>query len=1051
MAYLNTTRIALLSSLCALVIAAASVAAAAQATTATILGTVIDASGATIPGATITVTNTTTAIAQTAISDSRGRYVVPTLAVGTYSVKAELQGFQTVIQQGVELTVGSERVLDFTLQVGQVSEAVTVQASAPQVETTTTQLSNLVDESQMRALPLNGRNVEQLVLLAPGVSIYQSIVAGAFYGSAPTYSVSGSRPNGQAQILDGTNIQDYFNRGSGAGVIGTSMGVDAIAEFQMLTNTYSAQYGGNGSVMNAVTKSGSNSFHGTGYEFMRDSKMDAKNYFDRPTDPIPPFRRDQFGATVGGPLKRDRMFFFANYEGLTQSLGLTRVLTVPDANARIGLLPIGPGGALVNVGVDPRVAPYMRFWPSPDRLVGGGQGVVTLNPTQTAHENYVTGRVDLSMSKNDSLFVRYVSDIASQNDPAAGPIPELWPAVNSNNNQFATVEEKHIFSGGALNLLRVDFSRPWQRSQTDVAIHPEFQFFPNEGLPDGSIAVGGGITGFGSAAPGPWQFSQARTGVADDVYWTKGAHNLKFGGSITRVASDVFSPIPGQGGFTFNSFQLFLQAVPLQYSGTLPGQRDATRGFREIYYVGYIQDDWRLSPSVTLNVGLRYAPTNNGTEVDNKLHRIIDPPFSMGFEPVSNIYDHNPSLRNWDPRLGVAWDATADHRTAVRGGFGVFHGIIGPRDFAATYYNSPPFVTGVELNPIFLKPFTSVNPALPTQTFAMDMKNGLATPYVMQWNVNVQRELAHNTIATAAYVGSHSENQVQQIQLNPPVPIQTPTGPQFATLQTVSGRLQVVDNVRVNPAYDNLSSSRTIGWANYHALQLGVNRRFGNDWSAQFSYTYSKCRDINSGSFLVDGGTTLSNPFDPNADEGPCSYDIRHNLTVNSLYTLPFHGNQVVEGWQLSTVVSAHSGNPYNITTGIATQTFRGSAARPNLVPGCNPEANQTVDHWFDASCFTLPAVGFLGNFGRNVLTGPDLVNVDASLLKSVRFNRGTDLQFRLEVFNLFNRPNFGLPSGAVFSAGAVAGTGVVNPTYGRIISTRTTSRQIQLGLKLSF
>ena len=339
--------------------------------------------------------------------------------------------------------------------------------------------------------------------------------------------------------------------------------------------------------MNAVTKSGSNSFHGTVYEFMRDSKMDAKNYFDRPTDPIPPFRRDQFGATVGGPLKKDRMFFFANYEGLTQSLGLTRVLTVPDANARAGLLPIGPGGALVNVGVDPRVAAYMKFWPAPDRLVGGGQGVVTLNPTQTAHENYVTGRVDLSMSKNDSLFVRYVSDLATQNDPAAGPIPELWPAINSNNNQFATVEEKHIFSDGALNLLRVDVSRPWQRSQTDVVTHSEFQFFPNEGLPDGSIAVGSGITGFGSAAPGPWQFSQGRAGVADDIYWTKGAHNLKFGGSITRVASDVFSPIPGQGGYTFNSFQLFLQGVPLQYSGTLPGQRDASRQFREMYYVAY--------------------------------------------------------------------------------------------------------------------------------------------------------------------------------------------------------------------------------------------------------------------------------------------------------------------------------------------------------------------------------------------------------------------------------------------------------------------------------
>ena len=272
--------------------------------------------------------------------------------------------------------------------------------------------------------------------------------------------------------------------------------------------------------MNAVTKSGANSYHGTAYDFLRRSGMDAKNYFDRPTSPIPPFQRDQFGATLGGPLRRDRMFFFLNYEGLTQSLGLTRVLTVPDLNARAGLLPTGPGGALVNVGVDPRVAPYMKFWPAPDSIIGGGQGIVTLNPTQTAHENYVIARVDSTFGKNDSLFVRYVSDVAAQTDPAAGPIPELWPAINSNNNQFATVEEKHVASDRVLNLLRFDVSRPWQRSQTDVNTHPEFQWFPGAGLPDGSLAVGGGISGFGSAAPGPWQFSQGRTGIADDVYWT---------------------------------------------------------------------------------------------------------------------------------------------------------------------------------------------------------------------------------------------------------------------------------------------------------------------------------------------------------------------------------------------------------------------------------------------------------------------------------------------------------------------------------------------------
>jgi hypothetical protein len=287
--------------------------------------------------------------------------------------------------------------------------------------------------------------------------------------------------------------------------------------------------------------------------------------------------------------------------------------------------------------------------------------------------------------------------------------------------------------------------------------------------------------------------------------------------------------------------------------------------------------------------------------------------------------------------------------------------------------------------------------------------------------------------------------------LNPPVPVDTPDGPQFASLQTVGGRPQVIDNPRVNPAYDNLSSSRTIAWGRYHSLQLGVNRRFASGWSAQTSYTYSHSTDIGSGSFLVDGGTTLSNPFDAYSDIGPCSYDIRHNLTVNGLYTLPFQGNRLTEGWQVSGIVTAHSGNPYNLTTGIATQTFRGSAARPNLVPGCDVDAGQSIAHWFNPACFELPGVGLLGNLPRNYLTGPGLLNVDASVLKSTKIARDYTIQFRAEVFNLFNRANFGLPAGAVFAAGPVAGTGVVSPTAGRITSTRTTSRQVQIGLKLIF
>ena len=1038
-----------------LLVSGTSIRVTAQAGTAALLGTVTDPSGAAVPEAIVRATHTGTGTMQIAVTDSRGRFRVPNLAVGRYDVASEKAGFQTVVHKDIDVTVGSERVVDFALPVGDLSETITVEQSLPLVDTISAQLSNLVDETQIRELPLNGRNIEQLILLAPGVQIYQNIVAGAFYGAAPAYSVSGSRPNGQAQVLDGTNIQDYFNRGSGAGVLGTSMGVEAIAEFQLLTNTYSAQYGGNGSVMNAVTKSGTNAMHGSAYEFFRHSRMDAKNFFDRPGDPIPPFHRNQFGMTLGGPVRQDRVFYFFNYEGLRQKLGLTRIITVPDENARRGFLPTGPGGSLVNVGVDPRVAPYFRFWPLPERVLGNGIGNLTVNPSQEGDENYFLGRVDWTLPRGASLFVRYINDRAELLDPAAGPMPDLHPALNSNHNQFATVEGKIVPSNNVVNLTRFSLSRPQQQSRTDLAIHPELQWFPGEGLPDGGLTIGGGITGLGSAAPGPWEFLQGRYTIADDLFFTRGGHNLKVGGAITAVQSDVFSPIPGHGSFSFNSLTLFLQGVAQQYSGTVPGGRDASRRFREMHYDLYVQDDWRLSRKLTLNLGLRYSPTNNGTEADDKLHRIIDPPFGPGFEPVDNIYETNPSLRNIDPRLGVAWDPFDDHSTAIRAGFGVFHAVIGPRDYAATYYNSPPFRTAVQQNPVFSLPFTfsSIVPALPTQTFAMDMKNELATPYVVQWNVNLQRELLRGMVGTIAYVGSRSYNQVQQIQLNPPVPTLLPDGRmQFATLQTVGGRPTVVDNVRVNPAFDNLSSSRTIGWARYHGLQMGVNRRFADNWSGQVSYTYSKCTDIGSGSFLVDGGTTLSNPFDPDADEGRCTYDIRHNMNINGLYTLPFDANPLVRGWQISGIVAAHSGNPFNVTTGIATHTFRGSAARPDLVPGCDPmRIESSVDRWYDPACFTLPPVGVLGNFGRNVLNGPRYLTVDAALLKTVDLPNGRTIQFRGEVFNVLNRANFALPSGAVFIQGAVAGTGVINPNAGRITSTRTTSRQMQLAVKFVF
>ncbi len=398
--------------------------------TATISGTVMDSSGAVVSGANVEVRNEGTGISQTTSTDPQGRYRVPELPIGDYDVHASAAGFQNVVRAGITLTVGAQIVVDFTLPIGQAQQTLTVEGQVSAVETNSTAVGNLIEPTQMRELPLNGRNFESLLDLAPGVTPVPATtgVFGAFYGTQENYSVSGSRPEGQLFLLDDTNTADFFNHGTGSGALGTSLGIEGIAEFQTLTNTYSAQFGGNGAVVNAVTKSGSNAFHGSAYEFLRNSALDARNFFDtsNPGGGPPEFRRNQFGGSLGGPIKKDKMFFFVNYEGLRQSQGVSEIATVPDANAHNGILPTG------SVGVSPAVASTLALFPFPTRevLTATGQptgtGQLTEVASQIGHENYILGRFDYNITDKDSLFVRYVSDRANYMNPFGGsPIP-LW-------------------------------------------------------------------------------------------------------------------------------------------------------------------------------------------------------------------------------------------------------------------------------------------------------------------------------------------------------------------------------------------------------------------------------------------------------------------------------------------------------------------------------------------------------------------------------------------------------------------------------------------------
>lgn len=1043
----------------------------AQRASATLSGAATDPSGSAIPGAVVRATNVDTGVSQSATTDSQGRYRIAELPVGRYSVQGSKEGFQTLVQDGIELTVGEERVADFALPVGQASQTVSVAAEVSTVNTTTAELSTLIEQTQMRELPLNGRNIQQLVLLAPGVANYTGIFQGPFYGGGFTYSVAGARPNGQAELLDDTDVQNYFSHGAGAGSLNTAMGIDAVGEFQILTNTYSAQFGGSGSVLNEVTKSGTNTFHGSGYGFLRNSAFDARNFFDQKSPA--PFRRGQFGGTLGGPIKKDKMFFFVNYEGLQQALGETKIIFLPDSNAHQGYIPATSGApqcvnnpsivypstacaATIPASVQPYLAFYDKFFARPTALIGGGIGQEVLNPVQTGHENYIIGRYDWTMSSKDSLYVRYLGDFAQLFEPTGGTLPGVWPSISRNRNQFATIGERHILSSNVINSARFAFSRPFQDSSTGVNTYPQFQYFPGKGLVDGSMAITG-LTGFGTAAPGPWHFTQNKFATGDDVYWNKGAHTIRFGAEAKRVQSNVWSPVPGDGGWTFQSLALFLQGSAFSFSGILPNsagnpQSDASRGFREWDFGLYIQDDWKFSSRLTFNAGLRYEPTTNPTEVWNKLSSIIKAPFG-GYVNVPNVYANNPSLHNFDPRVGLAWDVFGNHKTSLRAGFGIFHNILGPRDYAAEYYNNPPFRTGTQFTPSFPAIFSAVSQTAPTQSFGLDYYLP-TTPSIEQWNLSLQHEIVKDTVLSVAYVGSHGLHQIEETDANPPVPIVNATG-QLQFSQLIGGK--VVMNPLVNPAYSSLQIGYANGFSKYNSLQVSVNRRLASNWTAHVSYTYAECIDNGSGSYLVDGGTVLANPFNPSYDNGWCAYYNRHNLTANTTYTLPFRKNRLVQGWEVSGIVTSHTGYPVTITDGFAQAYSGGGANRPDVAAGCtnNPKLStgDTVQHYFNTACFTLPAVGVLGDLARNTLIGPGFADVDTSLAKTTKVPKISEqfaVQFRAEFFNVFNHANFGAPAAAVFVAGTNGG-GNPNPTAGRITTTTNPARQIQFGLKISF
>jgi len=1086
----------------------------AQAVTATILGTVTDMSGAALPDAAVQVKNVGTGLTQTANTDGAGRFRAPDLGLGDYEVQASKAGFQTVVHKGITLTVGSESVVDFSLAVGQQQQTITVQGQASQVETTSAAVGNVVESVQMRDLPLNGRSYTSLLALAPGVQTAAQATqsaGSAFYGRGAQYSVAGSRLYGQAFLLDNTDVADFFGHGVGSAATGDALGVEAIAEFQALTATYGAQFGGNGAVLNAVSKSGTNDFHGSAYEFFRNNVLDARDYFDLPQQPDgdrnAPFRRNQFGGSLGGPVKKDKAFFFVNYEGLRQLKLADTPIFAPDANARNGFLPCAaaprvPCNAatgLANVGfASPALSDVLSLFPATGVTTPTGVANIVAGANQVANENYFMGRFDYTFSEKDSIFARYVLDRGDFLLPATVPI---YTEQDLSRSHIATIEERHVFSASLVNLGRFSFVRPAEYGAllnpnvtAASGSHP-LEYYPGLGVQDGGVTIAGISNGFSSIGPSgilPTTVVPNRFTEADDVYWTRGAHNFKFGFSVERFQQNDTAGFTGPGNYSFNGLLQFMQGVPALYLGNLPGQLNDQRLFRELWITPYFQDDWKVSPKLTLNLGLRYDWGANPSDAGNNLYQILNPPATTSpsgttvfpsapaFAHVPNVWQNNPNTKNFDPRIGLAYDPFGDHKTSIRAGFGVFHELIKATVYQAGYVLNPPYTTIAA--PFIPSPAPGI-PPICTPVFGPVTPGGSGagnlkcpqqvsntqgywypsdtTPYMMQYNFSVQREIGTGNVVTLAYVGSEGRHLWDQHDLNPPLPntpaAGLPPGAPCGLLACLAGP-RIVNNPRLNHfVVGYLVYFQPVGTSNYNSLQASFNHRFSHNLQTQLSYTFGKSLDEVSNSIGLEAGqaqsgTGASNPYNRNYDYGRSTFDRRNNFTASAVYQLPFAANRVVGGWQLSGVLTAVSGFPFNPAVGFDNEGIGAptttNAERPNIAPGCTYASAvfSNPHQWYNPACFVLPQVGTPGNIGRDVLSGPGLFNIDFAVLKNTKINERVNTQFRAEFFNLLNHPNFGIPNTNTFVQG-----GAVAQTAGVITSTTTFQRQIQFGLKILF
>jgi hypothetical protein len=1059
--------------------------ARAQLAGANLSGVVLDGSGGAVPNATVSIKNVATGVVREVQSNSDGLYSAPNLPPGSYEIEVSAKNFSRTVVEDVTLTVGSERVLNLTLKVGGVDTRVVVIGTPSTVETSSSTLSATVEQKTIVDLPLNGRDWTLLATLQPGVI---AVRAQATTGNSANrgnrgfgnqLADSGHRPYENTYRIDGININDYTNGAPGS-VLGVTLGVDAIQEFNVVTTNYSAEYGRtSGAVINSVTKSGTNNLHGSAYFFDRDKIFDARNFFDPATKP--PFHRIQFGVSAGAPIIKDRTFIFGDYEGIRESQSLSFSNIVPSQAAR-------------DATTDPAIQAALALWHLPNAgLVGAGdRGVFLTSGLKISNENYFTVRGDHQLSAKDSVNVSYFFDTA----------PQLIPDSLNNiinqvfaRRQMVGISETHIFAPSLVNIFRFGFSRSQgQVSQPVRAINPaaaDTNLGTVAGVTAAFLIVNGITSAGGLGSFAGFTHTQNSFQADDDIFVAKDNHSLRFGVAFERLQHNEKPRGRINGTFIFNKLSDFLTNNPFFFA--FDGSKTGTEaGVRENVIGGYVQDDWRVRSNLTLNLGLRYEIMTLPTEVHGPFGST--PSFYQGTPvPRKNYWMTNPTLRNFDPRVGFSWDPFRDGKTAIRGAFGFFDILPFPFNWLGESTLGLPFSQVVDaINPgqgTFPKGVLNVvnfDPAQSQVTFAEPHPK---RTYAMNWNLNVQRQLSSYLSARIGFVGSHTVHESfaagDHNQVVPP------------QVQNVSGTLMwpAGGGTLANPSVGPIYAVFYDGSAKYNGLQTQLQLRSLHGFQGQASYTWSKCLDDGSGGGLGDAYTNSISSlifFNKAGRRGLCDFDIRHNLSLNYIYDLPSPNsrpalNWIAGGWQVAGLVSASTGVPFTLGQA-GDPLLQGSSDPfdfPNRVLGCNPYAPDFKHNgmaYINANCFSFPTVSvnsqlaplcnnvdssgtlhpdtngqrlclnLFGNNGRNRLIGPKLVNVDFAILKNLRAPRISETfaaQLRFEFFNIFNHANFQAPINNLQFNG-ITGFNSVDPGSAGIIDTTTTPpRQIQLGVKI--